>query len=144
MNRREMLGTAGVGAALAAVGGTAALAQQPANDPLAACEAACNACIKAVDACFHECMMKMYDGHKEYKMLGIYCREVDEFCHITARACIRRSPNAAHAAQACIKVCEGCQQLCLPFMPKDPLMVAAHKRCLECIAACNVVVKAGL
>ena len=146
MNRREILGAAG----LAALSSGAALAQgarahdsEPAHhhDKVhEACLKACSDCAKSCDETFHHCVMQVGQGKKEHARSVQLLSDCAGFCGLSACMIAKHSPLMAHSCLACAEACKETAAEVGKFETTE--MLAAVKALNECEKSCRAMVEA--
>ena len=147
MDRREMLGVLGVGAAgFAALGTNRAFAAQEkghkeGHDHLAhQCAEACTDCLTECNAAFHHCFVQFSGGKKEYANALHLCVDCAEMGNSTAALCARSSPLMGYACDACARCCDDCAAECERL--KDTEMAGCVEACRKCAKVCREMAKA--
>ena len=111
MDRREMLGLLGAGAA----GFTAlsANADEKSEDHCceldklhADCLKACADCAKACDMTFHHCLTQVAEGKKEHAKSVQLTSDCAGFCSLSACMIAKHSPLMVHSCEACADACK--------------------------------------
>lgn len=147
MDRRELLGWIGTGAAgLLVAGRNEAQAQQEhANHKLDEHLKILGECIRACNEASHHCLehLKMGTGeHREHHAkaheLAMDCQA---FCVLAATLMARSSPLARFAHQACAEACGCCAEEC--EKGHGDIMKDCATRCRECEQTCRAMAKAG-
>ena len=130
MNRREVLGFLGAGAA-----GLTAFAESRAStdEPHAKnakhfdqCAKACAECLQECDSCYHHCAGLVVEGHKDHARTMKLCVDCGEICSAAAKLAARQSVLAAILCDACAKACDECNAACEKF-PDDKHMAGKRK-----------------
>ena len=135
MDRRELLGVMGAGAAgLVAMGGTARADHEHSGQTKIM-----NDCATACNEAAHHCLGELAKGgsghaahHAKAHEAAMDCQE---FCKLAATLMARTSPMAKYAHEACADACRDCATACEG--QSDPVMTACIKSCLECEKACR-------
>ena len=143
MNRRDLLGALGVGAAgLIAVSGREARAQHPHHhDKLHGdCLKACEACATVCNETFHHCFHQVKDGHPDHHPMAVLAIDCQEFCGLASKLMARESPLIAIACLACADSCKQCAAECVKH--NDPQMKECAAACKACETACRAMAKA--
>lgn len=142
MDRRNMLGTLGAGAAgLVALGGTAR-AQEHAHDDHGK---ALNECAAICGRAAHHCLGELRKGggdaetHARAHELAMDCQQC---CSLATDLTSRGSPVAHHAHAACAEVCRACAEGC-EKVAGDKLMQDCARACREAEKHCRAMAKAG-
>jgi len=138
MDRRELLGVLGAGAAgLATMGGGTARAAAEGHEhdghfkTLADCARTCN-------AASHHCLEQLTKGgaHAEHHAKAHEAAmDCQAFCTLTATLMARSSPMAKYAHQACADACRDCAKACEGH--QDEIMKECVKACLDCEKMCR-------
>ena len=137
MDRREMLGILGAGAAgLVALGGTARADHEgQGHDKHIAITGQCAiVCNQAA----HHCLEELRKGgphaehHAKAHELAMDCQA---FCVLTATLMARSSPLAKYAHVACADACRDCAAACEGH--EDEVMKACVAACRECEKVCR-------
>jgi len=143
MDRREMLGMLGAGAAgLAALN---AQADEKSEDHCceldqvhADCLKACSDCAKACDQTFHHCYMQLAQGKKEHAMALHLSSDCAGFCGLSASMIAKHSPLMMHSCEACAEACKATAAEVGRFDSAE--MKAAVQKLRECERACRTMV----
>jgi len=143
MDRRELLGVLGAGAAgLVAVGGGSARADhEKAHDGHIR---VIGDCAKVCNEAAHHCLDQLRKGgpHAEHHAKAHEAAmDCQAFCVLTATLTARSSPMAAYAHKACADACRDCATACEGH--KDDVMTECVKACRECEKVCRQMGKAG-
>ncbi len=143
MNRREILGVAGLSLAGVALGATESRAQHPHHhDPAhGECLKACAECATICNETFHHCFDKLKDGHTEHHRAAILTIDCHAFCCLSADLMERESPLIATACRACAEACQTCAEECAKH--DDPQMKECAEACKKCEASCHAMIKAA-
>jgi hypothetical protein len=112
MDRREMLGLLGAGAAgLTAL--SAAQADDKADDHCCEldkthedCLKSCSDCAKSCDMTFHHCFMMVAEGKKEHAKSLHLVSDCAGFCALSACMIAKHSPLMAYSCSACADACK--------------------------------------
>jgi hypothetical protein len=143
MDRRELLGMMGVGAAglLATAAKAPAAAVHEHDDHLKTLGECAKLCNEAAHHCLGE-LKKESSGHREHHAraheLTMDCQA---FCVLTATLMARSSPLAQYAHQACAEACRCCAEEC--EKGHDEIMKECAKKCRDCEQMCRSMSKAG-
>jgi hypothetical protein len=144
MDRRELLGALGMGAAgLIVPSGREARAQQHPHhhDKLhGECLKACEACATVCNETFHHCFHQVKDGHADHHPTAILAIDCQEFCGLASEVMARESPLIPLACLACADACKICGAECSKH--DDPQMKECAAACKACEAACRAMAKA--
>jgi hypothetical protein len=143
MNRREILGSLGMGAVgLAALSGATeadAEAQHPHHHDKAHgdCLKASNECAVVCNETFHYCLGHLKDGHKEHDLAAQMTIDCQEFCKLVAELMARESPMMGLACASCADACKLCAEECTKH--DDPQMKECADACKACEALCRAM-----
>ena len=144
MNRREVLGIIGAGAAgLTAFARSQASADEPHakhTEHFTQCAKACAECLLECDSCYHHCAGLVVEGHKDHAKTMKLCVDCGEICSAAAKLAARQGVLAAILCDACAKACDECNTACEKF-PDDKIMAKCAKACRDCAAACREMIK---
>lgn len=147
MNRRELIGAAGIAAVGIAVPlGRAARADDSKKDhhhddkAHQACIDACEACEKACRKAFHHCYGLVVAGKKEHAEAMHLTAACAKFCDLSADMMTSHSKLMAYSCAACAEACKVCAEECAKL--DSPEMKACTEACLACEKACRDMVKA--
>lgn len=142
MNRRELLGTLGMGAVgMTALAGRKALAddQHPHHhDP--AHEECLKACLLVSQVCnetFHYSFNHLKDGHKEHSRVAELTVDCQAFAGLAAAMLARESDMLGHACTACAEVCKACVEECRKH--DDKQLKECVDACLACEKSCRAM-----
>ncbi len=147
MDRREMLGMMGAGAAgLTALSAGAARAQAPhaAHDhaQLSAihkeCLEACGDCARSCDMAFHHCYTQVAEGKREHAKPLHYFADCAGFCALSACNIAKHSPLMALSCTACAEACK--ETLAVVSKFDSPEMKDATKALQRCEKSCRAMV----
>jgi hypothetical protein len=142
MDRRELLGLLGIGAAgWITTGARGAPAAEGEHDEhlktIGECAMVCN---RAAHHCL-EALKKESTEHREHHAraheLTMDCQA---FCVLTATLMLRSSPLARYAHQACAEACRCCAEEC--EKGQDEIMKECAKKCRDCEQLCKSMAKA--
>lgn len=140
MERRNMLGVLGAGAAgLVASGGTA-LAQQP-HEHGKALDDCREVCGKAAHHCLEE-LRKGAGNREQIARAHEMTMDCQRFCSLATDLTSSSSPVAHHAHAACAEVCRECGEAC-EKAAGDKVMQECAKTCREAEKHCRMMAKAG-
>ena len=114
MDRREMLGFVGAGAAgLAALAGGSASAQEPKHDHKHAegdvhekCAEACVDCEKECNQGFHHCFKQVQTGKNEHAKAMHLLADCGDICGTSGKLVARMSPLMTYTCRACGECCQ--------------------------------------
>ncbi len=144
MNRRELLGILGAGAAgLTAFAGNRVSADEPHAEHAGhfnQCAKACADCLQECNSCYHHCAGLVTEGHKDHAKTMKFCVDCGEICSAAAKLAARQSMLAAILCDACAKACDECNAACEKF-PDDKHMAKCAKACRDCATACRDMIK---
>lgn len=137
MDRREMLGAVGAGAAgLMAFGGnTARAAQDHAHDGHVE---TIGRCAKICNEAAHHCLTQLREGgsHAErHARAHEATMDCQAFCVLTATLVARSSPYAKYAHEACANACRDCAAACEGH--ESEIMKECIQACRECEKVCR-------
>jgi hypothetical protein len=143
MERRELLGVLGAGAAglIAVGGGTARADHEHAHDGHIK---VIGDCAKICNQAAHHCLDQLRKGgpHAEHHARAHEAAmDCQAFCVLTATLTARSSPMAGYAHKACADSCRDCAAACEGH--KDDVMTECVKACRECEKVCRQMGKAG-
>jgi hypothetical protein len=135
MDRREMLGILGAGAAgLTAMAGGSALAQGEGPQGLQIIDECARICNETATHCLHQLHRSGSGGDQAQNVhlrAHVATMDCQAFCHLTSELVARNSPMAAYAHQACADACRDCAEAC------DKGQDDAMKRCAEVCRRCE-------
>jgi hypothetical protein len=144
MDRREMLGMLGVGAAgLAVLSGREAVAQESSSKLDSVhkeCLEACSDCAKACDMAFHHCVMQVAEGKRDHAKPIQYFADCAGFCGLSACNIAKHSPLMAYSCDACGDACKATLAVVSKFDSEE--MKAATKALIRCEKSCTAMVEA--
>lgn len=143
MDRREMLGLLGAGAAgLAALN---AQADEKSGDHCceldqahADCLKACSDCAKACDQTFHHCYMQVAEGKKEHAKSLHLASDCAGFCSLSACMIAKHSPLMMYSCEACADACRTTAAEVGKFNSEE--MQNAARKLRECEKSCRTMV----
>jgi hypothetical protein len=147
MNRREILGLAGIGMTGLSLGAVSAAAQHPHHhDKLhGECLKACDTAATVCNETFHHCFHKVKDGHPEHHEIATITIDCQEFCKLSAELLARESPLIITALTACAESCKLTALACSKH--DDPQMKECADACKKCetasLAMAKVLLAAG-
>ena len=144
MDRREMLGMMGAGAAgLAALSGREALGQQEGHGKLDAvhkeCLEACSDCSKTCDMTFHHCYTQVAEGKREHAKPLHFVADCAGFCALSACNVAKHSPLMAYSCEACAEACKATLAVVSTF--DSPEMKDAAKSLARCEKSCRAMLE---
>lgn len=135
MDRRELLGVLGAGAAgLVVMSGGTARADNEHDGHIKTI----GECAKVCNEAAHHCLTQIKKGgpHAEYHAKAHEAAmDCQAFCTLTAALTARSSPMARYAHQACADACRDCAAACQG--QQDEIMKECVKACQECEKACR-------
>jgi hypothetical protein len=138
MDRRELLGVLGAGAAgLVALRGTTARADDEGHEHEGHIKTIAE-CAKVCNEAAHHCVTAVKAGgpHAELHAKSYEAAmDCQAFCTLTAALMARSSPMAKYAHQACAGACRDCAAACDGH--QDEIMKACVKACRECENVCR-------
>ena len=140
MDRRELLGVLGVGAAgLFALRGGPARADQeePLGDPIKTL----GECARICDEAAQHCLDRLRAGGKHAEVHAKAHRAVMDsmaFCSLTATLMARKSPMACYAHQGAAAACNVSAEACEPC--HGDIMKECARLCRECESLCRQMV----
>ena len=138
MDRRELLGVLGAGAAgLVALGGGSARANQGGHEHDEHL-GAIGHCAKVCNQAAHHCLGELKKGgpHAEHHARSHEATmDCQAFCALTAALMARSSPYARYAHRACADACRDCAAACVG--QEDAIMKECVKACRECEKVCR-------
>ena len=144
MDRRELLGLLGVGAAgLTALSGTEAAAQAPRPHSDAVhkeCLEACSSCAKACEMTYHHCLVMVSEGKKDHAKPLQYAADCASFCALSACNIAKQSPLMVYSCEACADACKDAHAVIAKF--DSPEMKAAADSLARCEKSCRSMVEA--
>jgi hypothetical protein len=140
MERREMLGLLGAGAAgLVAMSGREAMAHE--LDPIhKECLEACSDCAKACDMGFHHCLTQVAAGKKEHAKPLEFFESCAGFCALSACNIAKHSPLMVYSCDACGDACKETLAVVSKFDSEE--MKLAAKALARCEKSCAAMVEA--
>jgi hypothetical protein len=144
MDRRELLGWIGTGAAgLFVAGGNEGKAQEHAPSKRDEHMKILGACIRACNEASHHCLEHLKTGTGEHREHHAMAHELtmdcQAFCVLAATLMARFSPLARFAHQACAEACGCCAQEC--EKGQGEIMKDCATKCRECEQACRAMFK---
>ena len=141
MDRRQMLGLLGAGAAgLAAPSGGSARAQDHPHHHDAEHGDCLKACLHGAEVCnetFHYSFGHLKDGHVEHARVAELTIDCQDFCKLAAALLARESAQVAHACLACAEACKACVDECAKH--DDAQMKECVAACRACEQACRAM-----
>jgi hypothetical protein len=142
MDRREMLGVLGAGAAsFAALSANAADKSElccELDQVHEACFKACSDCAKACDMTFTHCLKQVAEGKKEHAKALRLASDCAGFCGLSACMIAKQSPLMVHSCGACAEACKTTAAEVEKFDSAE--MKAAAKTLRECERSCRSMV----
>ena len=147
MDRRELLGLMGVGAAgLMTNTARGAVARDHEHHEHDEHMKTIGECAKVCNEAAHHCLgelKKENSSHREHHArsheLTMDCQA---FCVLTVTLMARSSPLASYAHQACAEACRCCAEEC--EKGQDEIMKECAKKCRDCEKTCRSMSKAAL
>jgi hypothetical protein len=145
MDRREMLGLLGVGAAgLGAFSARPAMAQDvqghhhhdKATDE---CMKACEVCAEICTANFNHCFNLVAEGQKDHARSARLSLDCAEFCAMAVTMMARRSELMDAACTSCAEACKRCGAECAKY--DSEMMKQCAEACKKCEQACLAMVQ---
>jgi hypothetical protein len=145
MDRREMLGVLGLGAAgLGAFTATSAQAQEDpgrhhhdkAHDE---CMKACEECAEICAANFNHCLKLVEQGHRDHARPARMSLDCAEFCGLSICLMSRQSELVDTACAACADACKRCGEECAKY--DSEMMKQCAEVCRKCEQACRAMVQ---
>ena len=146
MDRRQMLGTLGAAAGLAAASGVAHAQQEKGHDHHKKgdvhhkCAEACFDCAHECSEGFHHCSEQVEGGKKNYAKAMHLCRDCADVCATAGKLVGGMSPLMIHTCHACAECCDDCVAECQKL--NDPEMKEVIEALKACAASCREMVKA--
>jgi hypothetical protein len=149
MDRRELLGVLGAGAA-----GFAALSrgETRADEEHAGhhhdkvhmdCMKACGECAKACNETASHCLEQLHEGtgdRKAHAQVHELTMDCQEFCVLSATLIARDSDLMQYACEACAEACRCCADACDKH-PASEMVKACAEKCRTCERSCREMVK---
>jgi hypothetical protein len=144
MNRREMIGALGLGAAALALTDREARGYQEHEHEhghdehirtIGECALLCNQAA-------HHCLQHLGAGKGDLAHLARaheMTMDCQAFCVLTAALMSRSSPLAAHAHRACADACRDCAAVCDKADEEHKILHACAAKCRECEKACRAM-----
>jgi hypothetical protein len=153
MDRREVLGVIGTGAAtLAAMSGTAsaqvasgARYRSQLDKMHTECLDHCEACSAVCNEASHHCLTQLQRGLGDREHHGRAHQLTDDcavMCATSATLIARSSPFMADQCNACADACRRCAEQCDKDAEKASIMVECARICRECEKSCRAMVSA--
>jgi hypothetical protein len=153
MDRRELLGALGAGAAgLLAAGGSAEAQEQnrfqyrsQLDKTHVDCLDACTACAAVCNEASHHCLAQIQKGstdkdhHARAHHLAMDCATV---CAASAALVARQSPLMDLQCNACADACRRCAEECEKDQSDASIMKDCVRICRECERSCREMVRA--
>lgn len=146
MQRRELLGVLGAGAAgLIAVAGGEARADADADKGTMDkvhenCLKACIDCAKNCDDTFYQCYLEVAQGKSNFAKALQLTSDCSAFCGLASSMIAKHSPLVTSSCHACAEACKACSAECDKF--DSPVMKACVKACRYCEKTCEEMVHA--
>jgi len=147
MNRREMIGTMGLGAAALTATGMARAQQERAHahgqqheghlQTLANCARICN---ETAHHCLEKlCTTQEASEREAHARIHEATMDCQAFCVLTATLMARHSPMSHHAHLACAEACAQCAQVCQDAGTQSEEVKACIEACKACEKACRTM-----
>ena len=153
MDRRELLGILGTGAAgLAALAGREAVAEQQDREHHAhdhhnkaheECMKKCGECAKTCNEAAHHCLEQLKNegiDRKAHARAAALTMDCQEFCVISAKLIARDSELMVYSCQACADACKDCIEAC-ERVAQSEMMKRCADTCRECEKSCREMVR---
>lgn len=140
MDRRQMLGVIGAGAAglVNATGRQTQAQQAQQHDTVhAECLKACTECANVCSETFHESLSHLKNEH--HVRLTELTLDCQEFCALSAKLIGRRSPLLRVSCSACAEACKTCAEECLKH--DDAQVKACATACQACEKSCRTMLE---
>ena len=144
MERRELLGVLGAGAAGFVALGEATAHAHPGGHGRDEQIRTLGDCAKVCNEAAHHCLEQVKKGgpHAEQHVKSHEAAmDCQAFCALTATLMARSSPMAPYAHAACADACRDCAAACQGH--QDDVMKACVKACLECEKMCRQMGKSA-
>jgi hypothetical protein len=142
MDRRELLGVLGAGAAgfVALGAGGAAVAQEHEHDKQHgdAIKAAAH-CAEVCNETFRHCFRLTEQGQRDHARAARLALDCAEFCGLSACLMSRESEMMGYACNACADACKRCADECAKF--NSETMKRCADACRECERHCREMSK---
>jgi hypothetical protein len=142
MDRRELLGTLGIGA-VGLLAGSAQAAQDQRhrhdNKALDRCIKECRECAAICEENFNHCFQVVEQGRKDHARSARLSLDCAAFCGLALCLMSRHSEFMAEICNACAEACERCGSECSKFDSK--MMKDCAKACENCAEACRAMVQ---
>ena len=140
MDRRELLGYVGIGAAgLLAAGPTGAIAGEKDEGQAHEHIKTIGLCALACNEAAHHCLEHLKNDNAEHREHHAKAHELamdcQAFCTLAAVLTARCSPLACHAHKACAEACRCCAEEC--EKGHGEIMENCAKKCRECAEVCR-------
>jgi len=147
MDRRELLGVLGAGAAgLATFSRTAVADQDPhrhRDKVHEDCMKACGECAVACNETATHCLQMLGEGtgdRKTHARTHSLTMDCQEFCVLSATLIARGSDLMQYSCEACADACRMCAEACEKHPPSEMVKECAEK-CRTCERSCRDMVK---
>ena len=146
MDRRELMGWIGAGAAGLLVAGESVGQAQEHSDPKREEHLRIlGACIRACNEASHHCLEHLKTGTGEHREHHAKAHELtidcQAFCVLAATLMARSSPLTHFAHHACADACGSCAEEC--EKGQGEIMKDCATKCRECEQACRGISRAG-
>ncbi len=140
MQRRELLGVLGAGAAgLIAVPGADAKGAKM-DHVHEVCLKACSDCVKVCDDTFYQSYLELAEGKRNFAKALQLTSDCAAFCGLASSMIAKHSPLVVLSCHACAEACKACSEECDKF--DSPEMKACVKACRYCEKTCDEMVHA--
>jgi hypothetical protein len=148
MDRRELLGILGTGAAgLTVLAGSSAAADPETHRHLDQtqedCIKACNDCARACNEVAGHCLEQLSEGSGDRKVharVHELTNDCQAFCVLSATLIARGSDLMSYACDACASACRECAAAC-DGHPAAELVRECAERCRACERSCRAMVR---
>jgi hypothetical protein len=150
MDRREMLGVVGAGAA-AGLSGLASAEARAGDDPphhamhdkvQEACMKACGECAKVCNQAAKHCLDKLSEGQgdlKHHARAHSLTEDCQAFCVLSATMIARGSLLMAYSCDSCAEACRMCAEEC--EKEQTVIMKECAVKCRDCERSCREMVR---
>lgn len=140
MQRRELLGVLGAGAAgwISVIGDDAKGAKMDKVHEV--CLKACSDCAESCDDTFYQCFLEVGEGKSNFAKALQLTSDCAAFCGLASSMIAKHSPLAIFSCHACAEACKACSAECDKF--DAPEMKACVKACRYCEKTCGEMVHA--
>lgn len=150
MDRRELFGMLGVGAAGLLATGGAALAQegQQHDEHREHHLQTIDECARVCNATAHHCLEQFRGGQgqagggaagsqADHARIHEAAMDCQAFCHLTSALMARHSKMAPQAHAACAQACAACAEACEKASQKSPVVEQCAAACRACEKVCR-------